>query len=646
MYRNGHHNSLVIYTTLLQRLLQDIADCYTDSDSRRDWMKIQSRLDKEGISFLTKSLPLLGRAFDKALQGKCSFTAIGFKTKPGSTIPKFLGWLFERIFTSQGNIRSDADIQAIKYARQVLYFMYKLALPYDKKTSKKVLDSFAQTEVELKSLEIRSDDAIIRKARTFITRVLSGFCPRDIIPRHGPGAVSTGEKGGEKFTFSRLIGPLDRMYPFTEYFQVSCNHTIDTMHELPRLMELQEGTAKVVLVEKDSRGPRIISCEPLENQWIQQGIQRKLYAWLESHRLTRGHVNFTDQSINQRLALKGSVDQTTVTLDMKDASDRVSMKLVNELYSGTSLLEALNATRSTQTRLPNGVVLTLEKFAPMGSALCFPIEALTFYALAVSILHVYKNYSWRSAMESIFVYGDDIICDRKDYPIIMKHFPRFGLLFNPTKCCTGGFFRESCGCDAYKGIDITPIRLRTRWNHRSRNSATQLTSYVALSNALYEGGYWRAADYIQSLVERLYGILPVVEYRVEKSSGSKHYITPPGQVIGWHRPHVNHVTHNRLLKIPSRLNERFHKQEIRGYVVRPVVKYYKMDGWKEILRYFTNGRSRLQRGAFTVPHRSRLQRGWGTSFMTCASSYGASFEDPHWFRTVSYSSNAIELRTE
>jgi hypothetical protein len=641
MNPKGHHNSLVVYTTLLSRLLQDIADCYTNSDSRRDWMKIQSRIDKEGISFLTKSLPLLGKTLDKSLQGRDRFTPIGFQTKPNSTIPKLFGWLFELIFTSQGDLRGDANIEAIKHARQLLYFMYKLALPYEKKTTKKVLDSFVQVEEELKCLQISPADPVIREARTFITRVLSGFCPRDLIPRHGPGAVSTGEKGGEKFSFSRLYESLDSMYPFTEYFRVSCTHTCDTLHEIEKLEVLRAGTAKVVLVPKDSRGPRIISCEPLELQWIQQGIQKKLYPWLESHRLTAGHVNFTDQTVNQRLALSGSMSRDIVTLDMKDASDRVSLRLVQELYSGTSLLESLIATRSTSTKLPNGVVLPLSKFAPMGSALCFPIEALSFYALAVSILRVYKNQSWRSAMKGIFVYGDDIICNRKDYPIILKHFPRFGLMFNASKCCTGGFFRESCGCDAYKGVDITPIRLRTRWNHRLRGSATQLASYVALSNALHEAGYWRSSTYIQQLVEGLYGPLPIVEYNVATSYGSKHTITPPGQVIGWFRPHVNHITENTKRSLPRRFCDKLQRSEVQGYVIRPYTKLYKTDGWKELLRFFTNGRSRLQRGHYAVPHRSRLQRGWGVCVSTPASSNLPSFEGLDWFRIVTYNSNAI-----
>jgi hypothetical protein len=614
MHLSGHNNSLAVYTTLLQRLLQDIADCYTDSDSSRDWKKIQSRLDSEGYSFLTKTLPMLGKLFDKALQGKVAFTCQGFAKIPGTVLPKLFGWLHKRIFDSQGYVRGDADIQAIKYARQLLYFSYKLALPYDTRTSNKVLESFVRTEEELKKLKLDSKDAVIREARVFITRLLGRTEPRDIIPRHGPGAVATGEHGGEKTHFSRVYDSLEKIYPFTEYFQLSLNQTVDQLHRYKDLQNLSAGTAKVVLVNKDSRGPRLISCEPLELQWIQQGQQRKLYDIIENHRLTRGHVNFTCQEINRSLALQGSIDRKIVTLDMKDASDRVSVALFQELFCGTKWEQALLASRSPQTRLPNGVILPLVKLAPMGSAICFPIEALTFYALAVSILRVYKQYSWRGAMKSVFVYGDDIICDRQDYPIIMKHFPRFGLTFNSDKCCTSGFFRESCGCDAYKGVDVTPIRLRTRWNHRLRTDASQLVSYVELSNALHEAGYYRAADYIEQEVQRLYGVIPYVEYRERVNHKNlKSYVTSPGRVIGFYRPGVNPITRNRSVGVRYGYNPHFQRQEIRGYIVRPCHFRYKEDNWEACLRTLVSGSTGLPRGVYAIPHRSRLQRGMGAA---------------------------------
>jgi len=177
--------------------------------------------------------------------------------------------------------------------------MYKLKLPYDKKTENSVLSSFVAVEEEIKTLQIDGKDAVIRQARKFITRVLCGCDPRDILPRHGPGAVSTGERGGGKTHFSRIYAGLNEYYSFWEYFVTSPSHICDRYDSYKTaLKELDHGTAKVVLVAKDSRGPRLISCEPLEYQWIQQGQQRKLYDLLERHRLTAGQVtSWTSGSI-------------------------------------------------------------------------------------------------------------------------------------------------------------------------------------------------------------------------------------------------------------------------------------------------------------------------------------------------------------
>jgi len=585
----------------------------------------------------------MGKAIDLALHSGNPLDIPGFKKKPGTVIPHHMGWLLERIFTTDGYVRNDADVTALRHTRQLVYWVYKLNIPYGKETENKVLDSFIATEQELLNLVFPAElDPIIKRARTALTRLFSGFCPRNIVPRHGPGAVATGEQVGEKSNFSRLYSKLDREYPFTEYFTVGLSQIADQLDWIRNLEVLEHATAKVVLVPKDSRGPRIISCEPLELQWIQQGLQKALYSWVESHRYTKGHVNFTDQSINRRLALVGSRTGKYVTLDMKDASDRVSVKLVESLFCGTSLLQALMACRSDSTRLPDGTVIALSKFAPMGSAVCFPIEALCFWALAVSVL-VHHGVRWRDAIANVWVYGDDIIVRREDYPLLLTTFPKVGLKFNQSKCCTGGFFRESCGCDAFKGVDVSPVRLRTRWNQRNTRSASELVSYVALSNALWRQGYWGASDEVKAKVEGRYGPIPfashseVVEefdtlrrrlkhyqipgrigsipvFQAELTETEQHELSVP---IAWVRSHVNHHSANKVRGIKSRFNGHLHRIEYRTWTVQPVKRKFNVDSWKEMLRVLNAGSIGSSAvgpfedpGTYTLPRRSCLKRGW------------------------------------
>lgn len=628
----GDHNSLETYVSLTVQLYHDIAQCYPNvHESRHDIRTIRSRVDSEGVCFLTKTLPRLGKAIDYSLHSDAPLRADGFKKKSSTAIPLFLGWLLERIFMDDGYVRDDPDITALRHVRQLLYFAYKLSLPYDEKTENSVIQSFVDTEQELRLLlEFpASVYPVIQKARLFLSRLFDGFDVRDITPRHGPGSVATGEEPGEKSNFSRIYAGIERVFPFSEYFVLGNTQISDQYDWIQSLELLEHGTAKVVLVPKDSRGPRLISCEPLEYQWIQQGIQRALYPWIESHPLTRGHVNFRDQRVNRDLALEGSRTRKYVTLDMKDASDRVSLRLVEELFGGTTLLEGLIASRSEYTRLPDGRTVQLAKFAPMGSALCFPIEALCFYALAVAVLYTKycrvsdnrtdpwanseRESAWKKAHDSVYVYGDDIIVRSEDYAPILQLFPLVGLKFNEAKCCMGGFFRESCGCDAYKGVEVTPIRMRTQWCHRGIRDAGELVSWVELSNSLWDAGYWTTAELVRQMVEDRYGVLPFVREKYRYVDRSGQHRIDSSSLIGWYRSHVNESRANRERGMKRRFNPNLHRLEYRTWIVRPVLKQYEVDGWRECLRVLNTGSKRSATGVYALPRRICLRRGWAAA---------------------------------
>lgn len=249
--------------------------------------------------------------------------------------------------------------------------------------------------------------------------------------------------------FKRYYRSLAERFPYEDYFFFNLSHMCDELRSYLSLEELDTPVAKVVLVPKDSRGPRLISSEPLEVQWIQQMLMANMVHTIETHPLTRGLVNFTDQSVNRRLALRGSTEESNflVTLDMKDASDRVHSTLVRILFPNT-WVAALMAARSTATRLPNGEVVQLHKFAPMGSATCFPVEALIFWALSTATIidssnsltingravtttpFATLNMLFRglercgtpACDRAVYVYGDDIILHREDYTVVERTF--------------------------------------------------------------------------------------------------------------------------------------------------------------------------------------------------------------------------------
>jgi len=427
--------------------------------------KVDDRIRFEGLSFLTKTLPRLGKALDKALSGytTLSATKLGFKPQLNSELPRFLGEFFNLVFDPSGTVLQYPCAESVRVLRQVLYLFYKYELPYSEAQEQQVIQAFQKTEDDLLNmapklaeLQLAADADtsnrrfrfnpkrqldVIREARILLSKVFSNFDFTDIVPRHGPGAVATRQKLWDKFRFTNVSSRIRKHFPIDAYFYASLGHVCDRLDGLSAIND-EDLPARVILVPKDSRGPRLISCEPVDFQWIQQGISRRLVQHIEELSLTRFNVFFTDQTPNQCGALLGSRTGRYATLDLKEASDRVSCGLVRLLFPSHVSEILLESARSTSTTLPSGKIIRLEKFAPMGSALCFPILALTIWSILTAAT------SDADTQESILVYGDDVIVPTAFAANAIEQLESFGLKVNRDKSCTGGLFRESCGKDA------------------------------------------------------------------------------------------------------------------------------------------------------------------------------------------------------
>jgi hypothetical protein len=352
---------------------------------------------------------------------------------------------------------------------------------------------------------------LISAAANVITQVFDRFDLSDIEPRHGPGAVASGERDEQKWVFKRIIQTAQPLYPFNKYF-VGGTRWMDEfsiMDTFGRITEVPSGVAKLIFVEKTSSSLRTISMEPLELQYLQQGIMSKMVAHLQKHPLTRGHVNFDDQTINGNLALVNSFTQVMGTMDLSAASDRLSLDLVKALFANVddNVLRYLVGTRSTHTKLPDGTLVELRKFAPMGSAVCFPTQSIVFFALCVAAISMARNISVYDAAQVVYVYGDDIIVNSSDMHSVAVALESVGLKVNYTKSFHRGFFRESCGMFAFAGKDITPIRFRKSFP-RTRGDGRTIASWLSYSHDCDRRGYRLTAEYIYTCIEDLIGKLP------------------------------------------------------------------------------------------------------------------------------------------
>jgi hypothetical protein len=401
-----------------------------------------------------------------------------------------------------------------------------MEMPFSQEQLDKYSRQFIETDTDLSNLTLDGKDPLIVLASSYIEEIFKDFCPDSIVCKDGPGAVSNCPIGSKK---TKVLAHLSSTQPkYLRNFFVNQTAMLDSWHRWPDYGKpMSTSRAKVIFVPKDSRGPRVISAEPQENQFLQQGIRAYMYEAIETSPLSRGEVNFKSQELNKQLAKETSSTRLYATIDLKEASDRVSLALVRRLFAGVPLLrDYLLDSRSSSAILPSGeIVESLNKFAPMGSALCFPVMAITVHVLIKAAMALRDSsldeYLRVSPDRRVVVYGDDIIVSRDFAYLAMDTLVRYGLLVNTSKSYVGSPFAESCGCDAYMGVNVTPVRLRVSLNalagplifpsgkRRFRDMTSDGLSLIETVNQLTEQGRPTAARYLLSRIEQTFGALPI-----------------------------------------------------------------------------------------------------------------------------------------
>jgi len=578
-----------VISTLLHDVRTLCGDVLNNKALRNTTRVVERRVLSEGIGFLTKTLPKLAKLFDRALANECPFnaTSLRFSTKGDSQLPRFLGEFFERIFDKNGIVLQFPCIKSVGYVRQICYLFYKYKLPYTPEQTQQVIHKFLRTEDDLTMIDkklsfisalvdqhvptwrVKPSDIcnVALRAKYLLQRLFSGFDCRDIRPRHGPGVVATKQKLWDKFHWTNISSRITEVYPADEYFYASLGHVCDRIDTFQSVTEVSH-PAQVILVPKDSRGPRLISCEPVDFQWIQQGLGRAIVSWVERRRISKYNVFFSNQQPNQFGALLGSKTGRYATLDLNEASDRVSVELVRLLFP-EDVAKHLLACRTSATKLPCGKIINLKKFAPMGSALCFPVLALSVWAILTAAT------TDKETREGILVYGDDVIVPTAYAANAIEQLESFGLKVNRDKSCTSGFFRESCGVDAFHGENVTPVRFRTVWS--SSRTPDVYSSWISYCQSLWNKRMYGTYENIVSSLFRLYGPIPDESQVPRARKGSAGF--------NLSLPYVP----ERMRPTRSRIHHGFQKKQWRVLDTTSPRVSKVSDGWEMLLRYFTEG---------------------------------------------------------
>lgn len=264
-------------------------------------------------------------------------------------------------------------------------------------------------------------------------------------------------------------------------------YSIDDDGYLVEHSDLVLTPGRLEFVPKNALTYRSIVVEPSLNGLLQAGIGDYI-----SKRLKRvAGVDISDQTLNQRLALEGSITNELSTLDLSAASDSISYELVKWLVGEEWFLLLKGARTGSVTY--KGKELRLEKFSSMGNGFTFPLETLIFWAATVSC------FDTQADIDHVGVYGDDIICPRNGAGRVIRSLELLGFSVNQAKSFVAGPFRESCGADYRLGISVRPFFLK-----RQVSAATLFTMH----NFFYRNGEdWICEKILKLIPEsiRLYG---------------------------------------------------------------------------------------------------------------------------------------------
>lgn len=340
----------------------------------------------------------------------------------------------------------------------------------------KALEGYLETEEQLAAVDYDSAYGIINDIQNIIVGWFGDFHIDNLRPIHGPGSVAEGSLDPSAKYSALMTDQILRIL-------LSSGNMPDSYLDLypnPPGTELSR-ISRTIFVPKTASKLRTISMEPVSLQYIQQGVMYEIYRFIEKHPILGVHVRLGDQTQNQIWALTGSRYHSYGTIDLSHASDSVSWDLVRRVFGRVPrLYKWLLGTRSHSTILPDGTQLHLKKFAPMGSALCFPIQCILFSAI---VKYALSKVATRTEPFDEFwtVYGDDIIVPSRAYQVVIETLETLGFSVNKSKSYNTGEYRESCGKEYYAGVDVTPLYYRTPF-YRKRITPGAYGSWCSSAN--------------------------------------------------------------------------------------------------------------------------------------------------------------------
>lgn len=541
---------------VLVGVLYDVRQAYPEMSSsvQKDILRITSLTSNRGQGLYTLDLPSLDPLLLGGLEnGRLQLGgALARRVSRKCHVPRLFSGLWLRIFEADSCLKQEPDPTAIAFLRQIFCLGKRLdvacsddrreaalgayhdiekglRLPSLKWEEDEILldepsetisladcverlaasDLYYNEEVELSKLKIK---VVLDRIQQVADILSQSFGHLDVFSdyfhevhssegigfKHGPGAVATGTRKWERSLFPTWPHKLEHIFPFAYCGMTTIDVRLGTVQP-----QNHEVASRMICVPKTSKAPRIIAAEPAEHQWCQQALWTFLRGQIKKTFVGQ-FIDFSRQDLSADLVVQASKDRKLATVDLSDASDRLSCWTMERIFRNNHfLLNALHAARTRYLRHIDGSFLKLRKFASQGTATTFPGQSLVFLCIALGACikkdHIRKRDILRM-VGKVRVYGDDIILPVDGYEDLKVAMQSLQLKINLSKSFSLGKFRESCGSDAYDGYDCTPVKPTTFSPDGPRSRLT----LVEASNNLFNKGYWNAASKCLDLLPNTY----------------------------------------------------------------------------------------------------------------------------------------------
>lgn len=397
----------------------------------------------------------------------------------------------------------------LKTTRQVCDLFKKFSFSQDLHTPVQLRDEsvkkFMDNQVRLSNFSIPDDKlvrAIIFGARGYMDKILGDFSHLEICERATFGKKSSVgipmRKACESERYEAPItGSREHVEWFDKYYGIWNRPALEyaksraANRKVPpyRLID----TLEAVLVDKTWKSLRMIMPNTTLGTLYSSGLGKVIEDRLRKYGYDIRHL----QPVHGELARIGSITGSLVTADQSMASDNITAQLVDAICP-RQWAQALHFGRIERMSL-YGHTIVSPTFATMGIGFTFPLQTLVFLCLLLAI----RDHCELDEQTVISVFGDDLIYDERMHHVVCDVFPLLGLVLNIDKTFATGNFRESCGQDYYRGIDVRPFHLGRASGTVVGKRRAEAYLYTVLNGLLKRWAPWEIITTTALVVEEI-----------------------------------------------------------------------------------------------------------------------------------------------